>query len=362
MPRDFGKHLVSVWLGTLPFMSQRVRTIAQVIGGNARAIREDLAVSQEEVATRARRLGARWSQSTVADLEQGRRTLTLQNLFLLAATLSDLGAGAPPVRLADLVQADGAVEISDETVVSPGMLATMLGGEAAAQGVFFPVGTPGPDMSYSDALYEFVTASAGGAQELARAREAAGEMPQFELAAGPIPAPTDLLAVRSSFGLSDHRAAMRLGMLDAEAQHHMARLWGEALSARSDRLAEEESHGPASAQRRGGVTRRLSGELEEDRDLARALASAVPELVDASRDLSAEQWKLLARAADVWPQVGDGADLASESTAISLSDRDREELAQAQFLAVEKPAWITPQLLDVLGREVERWCSRGDGQ
>jgi len=85
-------------------METGLETLHAMIGAALRTWREQChdqkGERQEIVALAARRWGLPWSANTVAQIESGRRHLTLEEFFLLPSALSDLGQ---PVSWTDLL-------------------------------------------------------------------------------------------------------------------------------------------------------------------------------------------------------------------------------------------------------------------
>ncbi len=64
-----------------------VRTVEEAIGGNVRRIRQERGLSQDELASMARRLGLAWRPVTVTHLEAGQKSLSATELLLLPVIL-----------------------------------------------------------------------------------------------------------------------------------------------------------------------------------------------------------------------------------------------------------------------------------
>lgn len=298
-------------LCTVGSMSREPTSLQQLVAQNAKRLREDRRLSQDDVAVRARRFGVPWRQATVANLENGRKVPTVETLVVLAAALSDASEGAP-LTLGAL--AGGDVDIA-------------LGGDVAVP---------------AQRLAEFLE---GVPVELERIPSDADGAP-VELAAGPLPDPEEVERVRHSWKQADARAARRIGVDDATAQALMARTLGSPLSEYSEHMVGS----GASAQAKGIVTRGATFMLSADHQLSRAIAQGAPECVEDSRSLKDDVWSALARELQrlaMAESVDRSMQLAQDATY-----RHRERL-----WGIASTPWLTD---DVLRRILEAW--RGDGQ
>lgn len=82
---------------------------------NVRRLRGDATLDQ--VATAARKLGAKWTTGRVANLEGGRAAPTLDNLVMAAAAIGVVHNR--PIKLSELVDEEFAPFLSGEPVVLP---------------------------------------------------------------------------------------------------------------------------------------------------------------------------------------------------------------------------------------------------
>lgn len=298
-------------------MTAQGKTFQQVVGANAKRLRERRGMSQDDVARRARHLGAPWQQATVANLENGRKVPTIETLVVLASSLGDFADGQL-VFLSDFARTDGDVTLAGTASISGANLVDFLQGSPAL------TSRPGED---------------------------APSMTAKALPAGPDASSTDLARVRDEWRQADQRAADRLDVHSSDAQLMMARLWGESLSARSARVASERAHGAPSPQRKGIVTRQLTEELEADRDLTRALERL--ELAGGTEQLEREQWSALASTV---------AARRAGTTRRSILGHLGLDAAAGQLGAeravVESIPWATPELMARLVEEADR----GDDQ
>ena len=62
-------------------------TIFQIVGANVKKIRTQAGWTQDELARRARVLGLRWSRSSIAAFEGGKKTIDIEDLLFLTITL-----------------------------------------------------------------------------------------------------------------------------------------------------------------------------------------------------------------------------------------------------------------------------------
>lgn len=104
-----------------PMTRTQAAELHATIAQNMRAIRQERGWSQEQLAERAAAVGLPWNRSWVADLENGRRYVSVEEIILLPLALevevSDL-LGRGPVRV-------GSVEVSSRTILK------LLGGHAS---------------------------------------------------------------------------------------------------------------------------------------------------------------------------------------------------------------------------------------
>jgi transcriptional regulator with XRE-family HTH domain len=207
---------------SLGFMT--ATTIAAVLGANCRRIRTNAGVTQDELARAARRVGLKWTASKVRDFESGRSAPTFATVLALTAALDNatevktvaaststgheiavsLNPAYHPVRLADLVNFDGEVTVTEDFEPSGDHLADFCGG-----------GTWEHHKSVID-------------------------WPKL-------------------LGLTEQRVAATLGISTERLGAESMRLWNATFSNERDRRA-----GPdANRQKRGQVTRQLKAELQK---------------------------------------------------------------------------------------------------
>jgi transcriptional regulator with XRE-family HTH domain len=210
------------------------KSVAEVAGERARALRLDAHKSLEDVATAARSYGLRWSTGSVSDFESGRATPSLPTLLVVAAALGDV-IGRRVSLTDDLFGGDGFVVINDKLgSIALDKLRVILFGKAVR-------------------LTPVKRAPSPTARRRAKA------------AAALISGPADAVGVLQEFRESDMRMCKNIGVsLDVGATA-MAELWQSGRwTGRT--FVEERDHraGPdANAQRRGQISRQLKAELQK---------------------------------------------------------------------------------------------------
>ncbi len=216
------------------------KSLAEVAGARARALRLAADKSLEDVATAARSYGLRWSTGSVGDFEGGRATASLKTLLVVLAVLSDVTGRE--LKLADLYAGNGSVEITDNLTIKLSELRDMLAGA--------PVRTlpqKGVTITLNIPAQRFI------------------DMPKALRGADRVD-PELHKRVLDAFRESDERmcknvvpADPRPGVQSFIGAAAMAKLWEKTFTARRDELA-----GPdANAQRRGRISRQLKAELQE---------------------------------------------------------------------------------------------------
>lgn len=113
-----------------------VKTLAQVVGHNARALRLAAGVSLEDFAVAARNFGLSWSTGRVGDFESGRVAPTFPTLYAVALTLRSITGS--PVTLAHLFYGDGWVELSESLTVPLGDIQAAVSGKPVTVGQMVP--------------------------------------------------------------------------------------------------------------------------------------------------------------------------------------------------------------------------------
>ena len=97
-----------------------VTSLQAIVGANCRRIRTEHNVTQAQLASHARRNGLRWTESKAGDLEAGRHAVSFATVLKVVLALDNaiaqgkpLSRTRPRVRLADLVQTDGHVDLGE---------------------------------------------------------------------------------------------------------------------------------------------------------------------------------------------------------------------------------------------------------
>lgn len=307
-------------------MARSERTFQQVVAANVRRLRETRGFSQDDLAARARSLGVDWRRTTVANIENGRKTPTVEVLVVLAASLTVEDETGEPgtVLLADFAHTSGRVMI-DGAFSLPGQLV-----EAALSG--------------SQLVIE---------PDRVRVSPAA----EVELPAGPLPDADDVLRVLEGWREADERAAQRAGIEQEVAAAYMARLWSRPLSEQSVAAAGEHVPGRALAQRKGRATRELSAELLREVRLTQAMAAVAAERVDSSRQFTDEQWWTLRKLATLWPEIRENPDPIFATAA-----EEQENTVNMLFRQVDRPGWVGVDLLNKLATAMAEGAEHGDDQ
>lgn len=211
----------------------QVRELSEVVGVNARRIRQDAGTTLNDVARLARQNGLKWSTGKVGDLEAGRISPSFPTLFALACTLGSVTGS--PVSLRDLLGADCFIRINDDLVVR-------------AENVAEAVSTRPVDLALKD-----VRGAVEEAQDFLRKFGAAlHELPDY-----PGVKVRLVRDISHKSGETEERVAKSLGIPLFQLQWESAALWQDSFSAERDRRA-----GPnANAQKRGRASRELKAEL-----------------------------------------------------------------------------------------------------
>lgn len=213
------------------------RGFSPVIARNARRLRLELGATQEEVAREVRNLGVPWTAGRVASLEWGEGAGLPGNLLLLVYGLDQFAAKArgrlsarpeqkESVRVADLLIAEGGVELSPGFEVPSAVVTDILAG-----------GDPAELFTYHREWDDFpgaITALPEGTDP--RVREA-----------------------WASYGRTESRVAQSIGVNRYTLVHLAVELWGRGFSAERDARAEDT--GITSRGRKIAITRGLVAEL-----------------------------------------------------------------------------------------------------
>lgn len=215
------------------------RTLAEVVGQNFRAAREEFDLTLSSVSVALQAYGVSWTAGRLANMEAAKFVPNVQHVLLLSSAMT--AATGYQVRPCDLLESDGPVAISDSVTLTSEAYADLVSGDLDSLTVGHLV---------------------DGEQ---RVREA------FENAmkgVGPGVSGGNFDAARLRYSLADSRAAKKLNLGRNEFIGASLRRWGRLLSEETEMRAPE----GATAQKKGRITRELIEELRErmDSDLAEA--------------------------------------------------------------------------------------------
>lgn len=219
-------------------------TLAAVVGQNCKRIRNQIGITQDELARYARDRGLRWRASTVADFEGARSAPTFATVLALSITLQDavqvsdaaaVRSGKRPISmdvavLDQLVQFDGEIEVNDDLALSADVVIGICRSQARPGMMWTP---PGSEPEGTIQFY----------------RDAWGDSSLT---------PIERVLLRS--GSAEDRLARQLGI----ERHRLAELsnllWQSTFSEERDRRAGL----GANQQKKGRITREMRAELERE--------------------------------------------------------------------------------------------------
>lgn len=238
-------------------------TIPAAVGAFVSKARREHGLTLDQIAHAARSYGARWSASSVSNIERGQASLTLPTLLFLALALGDL-LGRPFTLSSLLGDADALALVSgDGYVANRSWVDAALGGAAVT---LSPHGHADAldaetdhevDEELEDEVLQVMREMrnrkmphANGIDQVAQLLEES-QMP---------PGPAKRISVNGAAGsLAEERAAKKLGISIAKLRQAALKLWTRPLDEESSRRA-----GPGSTpQARGRVTRLLVDEIRE---------------------------------------------------------------------------------------------------
>lgn len=236
------------------------RGLSRALGERLKALRQTAGVSAEQVAEAARDLGLSWRRATVAQIENGDRGLSAEELVLLPLLLG-LGL-ALPHSWEELIGEGENLRLGPAVAVDRSVVVEVLSGRAGEIGLGAGIDAPlrereraalsafNAALPYVRAWWEAAWPGASLAQ-LSRVREDAAHE-------------------------AEQKAARKLGVSTLVLSAAAHRTWGRGLSDERDARVEEQSGDDASPRSmqavRGHVTRRLLAEVEP---MAREVAEAV---------------------------------------------------------------------------------------
>ena len=221
-----------------------------VVGANCRRIRTEADVTQSQLASHARRVGLHWTSSKVGDFESGRSDTPFRVILAVVLALENaISAGhsetirigearkrRPTVRLADLVQYDGYVRLTEVFEPEGRRVAEVCAGQ--------PWRVYGSeDRQTAERMDELLSPAPG----------VLGERYRMRL--------FDVEDMRRRSGVNEDRLAKRVGIDRDRLLGESFRLWkGRTFSEERDRLAGSD----ANKQKRGRISRELRAELERE--------------------------------------------------------------------------------------------------
>lgn len=202
-------------------------SLAIVVGRNCEHLRNQIGLTQDELARYARDLGLRWKASSVGDFESGRSAPKFATVVTVAVALqwaledAEPSADAPAViSLAHLVAFDGFVTLTDTFKVFGSDLVQWCAGRA-------------PTLTTSE-FYQHLKLQ------------------------GVVVDAVDVLT--QAAGLAEQRQAKRMGIEPEQFAALSLVLWQRSFSDERDRRAGDD----ANPQKRGQVTRAMQAELDDE--------------------------------------------------------------------------------------------------
>ena len=211
-----------------------VRSLAAVIGANAKRLRANAELTLDQVSIATRRRGLNWSESRVADFEAGRVAAAANIETLAPLCLALVDAGCTYATIPELLRSLAPIQVNDSLDLYHEDLINLLSGHEIKEERTRPQsgGTP--------ASFTLLRAD-----EWKISQRFPVEM-------------STLVAVTRSCGATEERMRKSLGMSSMLLANISASLWGRTFSQERDRRAGE----GANAQKRGQVTRQMRTELQ----------------------------------------------------------------------------------------------------
>lgn len=224
-------------------------TLSQAVGRFLSEFRNSHGLTLDQIARTARDFGAKWSPSSVRNIENGQAVTSLQNLLSLGLALNELTN--KQLTLSDL--------LGDAEVVE------------GPTGLDLPVYRSWIDraLSGSPLVFEDIGTDLYGAVDLA-ADTLEPFLNRIQKISSEVPAGVKLGELRNiqnrPVTLAEERAAQKVGISALSLQIWAQSLWGQSLeeeaSARADARSKITAK-PVTAQTRGAMTRQLLKELHE---------------------------------------------------------------------------------------------------
>lgn len=218
-------------------MTEKPLALPHVIGLNVEKIRG--ANTRDNVADHGRTYGAPWSGGSIRAIERGEFKATVETLALLALALTDLrGDDGPGVTIADLLETDQKIQLTESAQTTPANLQDWLAG-GGVDALVDP----------SDMVRGMMRPFLSEMEELADLNHPK----EFDSMRG--------VKKVQSFGpatSTERRLAKRIGIHPHEFRAWSLHLWGEMFEDHRDEIA-----GPgATAQKKGNVSKPLLDEIQ----------------------------------------------------------------------------------------------------
>ena len=210
--------------------------LANLVGSNVRELRQELGLTLSQVATELRSLGANWSTGWVGDIAAGRGKPSVEVVLLLSLALTQ-ASEEHIISPQALLDAEGPVALTPKAVLKPESFNRLV-----SEGL--------SDLTLGDTV--------DGAERLQTAVGSASEiMGTVQRISGAPLTIGQYSTLYSSIGLSDQRAAKKLGLSEAEYLGWCRKLWGHVMSVEVAKRAPAD----ATPQKKGRITRELLAEL-----------------------------------------------------------------------------------------------------
>jgi transcriptional regulator with XRE-family HTH domain len=230
----------------------KIIQLHHLIGLRLRQLREGLSLTQEQFASVARQHGVPWRRSLVAQLETGRRHLSIEEFFALPVVLD--GLVDHPLRriLAGLEEATGGLALTPSLVMDGEYAAKLLENKGHYDpGTMPPLASP--TTHHAEELAQLVTLG----------RTLWGDVgPSSDLYAS---------ALRDANGEAERKAANTLHVRPTQLALVSLKLWGHSLTEEREAELEREAqlHGTEASPRirqalRGHATRKLIEKLRNE--------------------------------------------------------------------------------------------------
>ncbi|GGG70271.1 hypothetical protein GCM10011374_38500 [Kocuria dechangensis] len=206
-------------------------TVAEVLGHNVKRLRQERGWTLDDLARAGHTRGHKWNTGRISKIERGNTAPTIELLLVLALSFE-----VPPV---ELLRTEEEVELGEGEFVTGQALVDVFTGRTTELEVR---DVPGAEDRLKKQLL-------GVTVDMQEVQQITGETFNFR----------QHEAARKAYGLTDERAAKKLGMTDNQLLGWSLRLWGKVLS----QEVEERAGQDATAQKKGHVTRALVKELAD---------------------------------------------------------------------------------------------------